>query len=492
MTHLRIAWTVALVAIACGDGLESNPTLRDGGSAVRAANGGGAGAQLTDSAAGATPAANALWASGGQRLRPVFVTTDDGADDFVGWYDRHLDLRCEFTTASDGKQRCLPVPPQSGRYADATCKTPLLPADAECAHEYGFKLAGGYEVHRLGQPVAVTTIYERNVANVCVERRLSTPMMVFPLADEVAPTEFVARSGNVTVPDESSTRFDRVFAQAEDGSRELDSLFDHDFMSRCDLRKTRDGALRCVPFSSIAANTSDAACHGLVTLFASSSTEEDRRFGFVASYGQNCDVRESIHRVTTPHPGPVYSGDGNVCVEDAKYVDWIYYDVDPTPISDEAFEAFAPATETSRLRTRRMLGATGTSMRLPYNHAPSWSFTDSGRGDLTCAFQAVEGGELRCLPPPAPETVFADASCTERAFRVSPSSCPLLQALVSSDAGPWCKRRFAAFLLGNPVDRAFVKRNEDCVPAEVSSNSVFRTGSLVPAGQFVRGVVETR
>jgi hypothetical protein len=49
----------------------------------------------------------------GERVKAVYLTSDDGAKAPIGWLDANTSLRCEFVMAGDGFIRCLPVVPRS-------------------------------------------------------------------------------------------------------------------------------------------------------------------------------------------------------------------------------------------------------------------------------------------------------------------------------------------------------------------------------------------
>ena len=65
----------------------------------------------------------------GSRLRAVYRTTDDGAREAVGWFDKDTGERCSFSTAIDGMKRCVP-PPVSNKwiyFVDDVCTKLVYP-----------------------------------------------------------------------------------------------------------------------------------------------------------------------------------------------------------------------------------------------------------------------------------------------------------------------------------------------------------------------------
>jgi len=66
----------------------------------------------------------------GTRLKARVLETGDGAQQFLGWFDSELGVKCEFATAPDGKTRCLPrrhVRPEGLFYLDQDCsREPII------------------------------------------------------------------------------------------------------------------------------------------------------------------------------------------------------------------------------------------------------------------------------------------------------------------------------------------------------------------------------
>lgn len=66
--------------------------------------------------------------TGGTRLRPVGVETEDGTRISTGWYDTELERHCSFVETPDGERRCVPTAVYAGwlhlLYRDADCEQP--------------------------------------------------------------------------------------------------------------------------------------------------------------------------------------------------------------------------------------------------------------------------------------------------------------------------------------------------------------------------------
>lgn len=93
--------TLALVALslfACGDG-EGGALVADAMDDAR---------QDANDIDAVVDAPLIQEAESGSRIKAVNVTTADGAKSFSHWYDSQLETKCQFLTAADGKNRCLP------------------------------------------------------------------------------------------------------------------------------------------------------------------------------------------------------------------------------------------------------------------------------------------------------------------------------------------------------------------------------------------------
>jgi hypothetical protein len=114
--------------------------------------------------------------SSGSRLKRRIMTTDDGAQVFVGWHDSERQENCAFRVGPDGKQRCMPtervheIRGLSGLdavvYADSGCTRPMYATSSlydECgvAAKYVFQApeaidacaAESYYVYAVGDEV---------------------------------------------------------------------------------------------------------------------------------------------------------------------------------------------------------------------------------------------------------------------------------------------------------------------------------------------------
>ena len=107
------------------------------------------------------PEADAQDATSGTRLRARRYVANDGATQFVGWYDSLRQVNCLFRSVDSGQFRCLPtdLAPYTGLFSDANCTNPAFVAGAvQCGEKYGVIYSpgvacnsfSGAELHRVG------------------------------------------------------------------------------------------------------------------------------------------------------------------------------------------------------------------------------------------------------------------------------------------------------------------------------------------------------
>lgn len=89
--------------------------------------------------------------SGGARLAPTYLESDDGSRQFLGWHDRLHDVDCSFAVAADGVWRCIPNGADAGHFfADAACTQGLATLPRGCASSPAFAVV--HDVPACGWP----------------------------------------------------------------------------------------------------------------------------------------------------------------------------------------------------------------------------------------------------------------------------------------------------------------------------------------------------
>ncbi|NUP11492.1 MAG: hypothetical protein HOW73_36060 [Polyangiaceae bacterium] len=146
----------------------------------------------------------------GSRLRARFIGGADGSKQFLGFHDDERDEDCSFSTASDGKLRC--VPPSSGAslFVDAQCNQPVVLVTVGCdPPKYGNVVEGGdvgdcgggepsrMRLFTMGARVASAAQSAYTNAFGTCEQTTLPPNDLYALDEEIPASSFV--EGNVTV-----------------------------------------------------------------------------------------------------------------------------------------------------------------------------------------------------------------------------------------------------------------------------------------------------
>lgn len=137
----------------------------------------------------------------GTRLQARYFNADDGAREFIGWYDTQLMAECSFKRSGDGEIRCLPKAKAIVLYSlDAACTQPVsdyspTPCGGSLAY-FGLPVldagcdTNGVRVYQIDtMPQTPTEVY----AWPCVDSPQSTTKPFYALT-EIPPTDFVAAS----------------------------------------------------------------------------------------------------------------------------------------------------------------------------------------------------------------------------------------------------------------------------------------------------------
>lgn len=100
--------------------------IGDGAGGMDEASAGGANDEGAGGMSILDPVPDANAAEDGTRIVNLYRTTADGLKTPAGFYDTQLGLKCNFLTAGDGKERCLPTWNASvGLFSDPGCTSPV-------------------------------------------------------------------------------------------------------------------------------------------------------------------------------------------------------------------------------------------------------------------------------------------------------------------------------------------------------------------------------
>jgi hypothetical protein len=139
----------------------------------------------------------------GTRLVPIFLQADDGARQFVGWFDTARAEECSYALSGDGLIRCLPTAIAEARwFLDATCVRPIAAVSAYMPPHYlvvaeptahGCSTDLRHHVYQAGRTIHLSAWYER-VGGACAPVPLpANPKDIFIEAGTaIAPSAFVA------------------------------------------------------------------------------------------------------------------------------------------------------------------------------------------------------------------------------------------------------------------------------------------------------------
>jgi hypothetical protein len=396
------------------------------------ATGGNAGT-MAGGASGAAGGANASCPGStnhtpGTRIRGRFIVTAEGDRAWNGWHDTELDQECSFNGLPDGTMRCIPRNWQTSItvYTDAACTAPVYTAGESSActpmsyvmlyRQGDCTTPTGYEFYELGEEVTPAAVYAVGEDGVCT--LTTAPDVPLYLPGPPVPSErFVAAEAFTA---EGSTRVRAVGYLAADGTRQVTGWRDTGLDGEsCFIRRTDDGALRCVPTgASLGAYYADAAC-----------TER------LASFPSFCGAAPP--RYATMSANPYCSADGDVVAERGEVFSGVVFNRAGEGACEPA--VVQPAEPMSRAipmpaSTFAEIGAhtdesDGTRLKPHYYDAADggcwfWKFWDSEL-DVSCGFDVAEDGVYRCLPGDMASfaDVFTDDACTTPARVLSLDTC---------------------------------------------------------------------
>jgi hypothetical protein len=137
------------------------------------------------------------------RLEPLFVVTDDGQKEQLGWFDTQRTEACAFVTAADGAVRCLPTESVTvaDAYLDARCTVPIatLACDAPryvAVLETTCAAAPREHLYAPGNTFVPSAVHARTGEG-CVRVPNGARARYVSLGDELSPTLFA--SGTIRI-----------------------------------------------------------------------------------------------------------------------------------------------------------------------------------------------------------------------------------------------------------------------------------------------------
>jgi hypothetical protein len=188
------------VAAASGGGMGGAGSATDG----TGTSGGSAGMDsgLYDALTDPVPTANADPADG-TRLKATYRVGDDGSKEYVPgvWFDKTRDESCSFTTAGDGKTRCLPAGAAGGVYSDSACTQQMVAVPTGCTSP-GYAItvdttnvcgpnAGGTHVWTLGSATTPQALYVMSGTTCYAAGPAGSQYTYYNVGSEVPASSFV-------------------------------------------------------------------------------------------------------------------------------------------------------------------------------------------------------------------------------------------------------------------------------------------------------------
>lgn len=252
-------------------------------------------------------------------IRPVYVTTPDGAEGFLSFRDAEQGFDCGLLTLGDGL-RCGPTnaPTLTGlHFSDDGCQVPAAMAFT-CQQGAGESVPFVLEAAPYDDPEAGWRVYEGGARLAtsysgtdgdCAETQGT--LGIFAVGDEIPSSSFVpgAREeatdalGLMTVTDRAGGW------RAPTGG----ALHNTDFEGYdCTYFPTKDGVVRCVPSPSFfSMEYADADCsESLIGGWGSGP--------IVAFASEQCPRQASVFAIAEEYSGPIYRKDGEQCVFDRE------------------------------------------------------------------------------------------------------------------------------------------------------------------------------
>jgi hypothetical protein len=349
----------------------------------------------------------------GARLRAKNYVTDDGAKQFVNWFDRQRNEDCAFKLASDGLFHCLPLSADNSplSYLDAQCTTPALflpPATCRTPPAYSVPPSGPgchatYQVYQAGSAMmpAPQNYYTRTNTGQCNMRPVGTGEV--HALTQVDVSMFVAAE---LVRPSATGRLAGTYLLSEDGASERIGWYDSTTNGPCTAHESNDGTRRCVPEPGATLIPGGYFSDAMCTTLLAYGTDEDCYNGSAYVYESvvnGCDVRTKIDVRNDEFTSPKHMA-AMMCVAATLPADGHTY-----AIGAEVPAATFAGLTTSNSGTGRLQKVVDVADdQVSMQVGGEWF--DTMRSE-TCTFGLAGDGIIRCLPGAQAGNYFDDAGC---------------------------------------------------------------------------------
>jgi hypothetical protein len=430
----------------------------------------------------------------GTRLKVMLSQPVDGPEVLRGWFDQTRQEQCIWEQAADGVLRCQPanaITTNEPSFADPACtKRAIVKAmNAACpgpavtyVRTTRASCPPAWTIARLGEKLAVTTLYYPAGGNCVARPALRADQEAFAVGDEVPPAMFAG--GKLTAGDAKGGRLAPVFLEGEDGSRVFASWRDTTTGADCFSSLSTDGTVRCLPGSLpvVAFLRSEATCTAPAVISPKTTcTDADKRV-LVQTISSQCPTRVTVTHLTGKLTGAFTQPAGGQCMPATVVNDAVdIWGVDAQPVDPGMF---APTTwgvtgGSTRLRARTEGTAAGIVML--------GSFWDA-KLHARCGSTTAADGVIRCLPQRLGTPVYyEDAACTGPPSLVLVGNGECQVGYVERTENV-CPPRAHVNKLGDPYLGATFRQDAQRGCIRVTANpgfQAYRVGAEVPAAEFV-------
>lgn len=433
----------------------------------------------------------------GSRLHSRVVSTYEGFESWVGWYDSELGEDCAFEPDSTGTPRCLPK--QASRavyYLDEECEQGVAAVeDDHPLPRYAYERRKGpcYQgsvIYSLGAPAEVPNrLFARSSSGVCnsVERDVVASTFL-SIERRVDPEVFVSARRAV---EETSARVKAVGLLANDGTIEVTGFLDSALDAQCVWSNEREAT--CVPNANEIILFADDALSQPLLGVSGDSCQPDRTLG-VSYVDDACGA----------YFGPGRSFQGS-----------LVYELAPGSLTQRSVQAsevdalfLGEPVATAELAAGKLRRAHVDTRLAPVHVAT----TDGGKWfghwhdtllDVDCDFRNLAGVGWVCVPQGATEQLlWADAACSDP---VTPgpavdgcgtaSTAPtfVIKSTTATDTASPLEVR--AVGPARPYLSVVYRKAPDgqCLPEPPdTTRSYFSVGPAMDASRLIQGFVETR
>jgi len=393
-------------------------------------------------------------AGSGSRLKAVWAIGPGGERVLRHWRDTKLDFNCLFSTAADGKWRCLPLHSvfPGAFHTDPACTVRAVAGFGGMGEKFvkmdASSCPPGVAIHRVGREVPGASrfrlVRHRRLlpsedSSSCEAAPMTTEfersLVVYEIGEEIPPENFVA---GTLRREPASGPLAPTLLVGEDGSREFWLWSRAAGGGECVVGLAADGELRCLPRSVVGAfgAFSDSACGASAGTARTTSTCQEVELVRGPHKGR-CPVLTSIFRGGKRLPTGYALGDSNGCAVASGVYFAMGEEVPPTefvaarrrrwhastgPLAIELQEVAGSSVRTEFVDLRFDTRCKAESCNDDLRCAPTTTLEVSHFyfADPTCS-QPLADGPANVCPPRVAASVYPTKSCDERAFSWSGS-----------------------------------------------------------------------